>query len=72
MAKYSKDRDINKLANQLVDEGWTPIRRTSHWQLIPPWGGRPLTITNTPSDGRAFLNFKADIRRISHDKQNSE
>lgn len=68
MDKYSQNRDINRLARELVDEGWTAQRRKSHWQLVPPSGGKPLTVPNTPSDGRAILNFKADIKRSSHVK----
>lgn len=63
MATYSKDRDVNKIVQNLIAEGWTPQKKTKHWQICPPNGGKPLTVPNTPSDGRAMLNFKADIKR---------
>lgn len=63
MGKYSNSREIDTLVKQLVGEGWKPIKKKRHWQIVPPDGGKPCTIPTTPSDGRAYLNFRCDIKR---------
>ncbi|MDX1282962.1 hypothetical protein [Shewanella colwelliana] len=63
MKKYSKDKDINLLVHQLLKSGVWQIRRGRHPVLTAPSGKR-LTVPSTPSDRRAFLNFKLDVRRL--------
>jgi hypothetical protein len=63
MGKYSKDKDVDSLVNELLDKGWQPLKRKRHWQVVSPTGIK-LTIPVTPSDGRAFLNFRGDVRRV--------
>jgi hypothetical protein len=64
MGKYSSDKNIDSLVKELLTEGWSSSRKKRHWQLIPPTGGRIQTVPVTPSDGRAFMNFRGDIKRI--------
>ncbi|MCF2849445.1 hypothetical protein NH514_20170 [Pseudoalteromonas sp. ACER1] len=63
MKKYSSDKDINMLVRALLKKkGWS-IRQGKHPKLITP-SGLKLTVPSTPSDFRAFRNFKNDIRRL--------
>ena len=63
MAKYSASREIDTLVKELISNGWVPQKKKRHWQIVPPDGGKPCTIPKTPSDGRAYLNFKCDVKR---------
>jgi hypothetical protein len=63
MAKYSNDKNVNTLVHELLEKGWQPLKRKRHWQVVSPTGLK-LTIPVTPSDGRAFLNFRGDVRRL--------
>jgi hypothetical protein len=63
MGKFSTDKNIDSLVRELVDSGWTPIKKKRHWQITPPNSNQAQTIPLTPSDGRAFLNFRGDIKR---------
>lgn len=63
MRKYSKDKNINALVHQLLQRDEWDIRRGRHPVLTAPTGKR-LTVPSTPSDHRAFLNFKLDVRRL--------
>lgn len=64
MGKYSTDKNIDSLVKELLVDGWTPTRKKRHWQIISPTNGRVQTIPVTPSDNRAFMNFRSDIKRI--------
>ena len=63
MGKYSKDKDVDTLVRSLLDEGWQPVKRKRHWQVVSPTGTK-LTVPVTPSDGRAFMNFRGDVKRF--------
>lgn len=69
MGKYSKDKNIDSLVRELVSEGWGSIRGKGHWKLKSPasLGSKSQTVPLTPSDGRAFLNFRGDVRRIKNE-----
>ena len=70
MGKYSKDKNIDSLVRELISEGWSSTRKKGHWQIKPPTGNKIQTIPVTPSDGRAFMNFRGDIRRIKSGVKN--
>ena len=59
MKRYSASKEINTLVRQLVRDGW-----------LFQWGGQHpnraacLSVPSTPSDRRAVLNFRKDIRRV--------
>jgi hypothetical protein len=59
--RYSSDKNIEALVKQLVKTGWHYCRRSKHGQLRPPQGRPALTVPCTPSDRRAFANFKRDV-----------
>lgn len=66
MKKYSSDKDINKLVIVLLKNyGWKvkDKSRRKHSILISPLGHKQA-IPCTPSDHRAFVKFKCDIKRI--------
>lgn len=63
MRNYSKDRNIQALVSELVDVGWEYCSGGKHGKLIAP-NGRILTVPSTPSDRRAHLNFRGDVRRL--------
>lgn len=62
--KFSQCKEVHQLVKSLVKAGWEPIKKSRHWQVRSPKGD-VLTIPNTPSDGRALMNFKSDLRRVS-------
>jgi hypothetical protein len=62
--KYSSSKEINKCIVDLIKAGWHPIKKSKHWQIKSPTA-RVLMVPSTPSDRRAVLNFKSDLRRIS-------
>lgn len=72
MRRMSKDKDINKFVRSLVKLScWTAIRGTKHVALLSPLGKR-ITIPSTPSDRRAYINFKKDILRIISNEATSQ
>lgn len=60
--KYCKAKEINVLVTALVGEGWSFRRGGRHGRLKPPQGERTLTVPKSPSDHRAWLNFRRDVR----------
>ena len=63
MGKFSTDKNIDSLVRELLVEGWKSSKRKRHWQVVSP-KGKTQTIPLTPSDNRAFMNFRSDIKRI--------
>ncbi len=61
--KYSKDKDIASFVRTLIMSGWQYHMGGRHGKLISP-SGRKIPVPCTPSDHRAFLNFKRDIRKL--------
>lgn len=61
MRRMIKDKDTNKFVRSLMKLScWTAIRGTKHIALLSSLGKR-ITIPSTPSDRRAYINFKKDI-----------
>lgn len=59
----SARRDLKDMLRRAVEAGWTVTKtRGCHWLLRSPSGARVVT-GSTPSDGRALLNFRADLKR---------
>jgi len=61
--KYSKNKEISCFVGKLISDGWKYHTGGKHGKLISPKGFR-IPVPSTPSDYRAFQNFKRDIRRI--------
>jgi predicted RNA binding protein YcfA (HicA-like mRNA interferase family) len=62
MRRYSATKEINVMAHELVRDGWRPVRRKKHWQLVSP-DGFVQTVPGSSGDFRAVAKFKNDIRR---------
>ena len=71
MCKYSSDKELNKLIRRLVASGWIYIRRRKHGLLRSPDKCFQTTVPGTPSDYRAYVNFKQDISRIENQNQSN-
>lgn len=61
--KYSNSKEINHLVSDLVKTGWEYSRGKRHGKLKAPSKKYILTVPNSPSDYRAFLNFRRDVRQ---------
>lgn len=64
MKKYSSCKEINVLVNALVREGWEFCRGGKHGKLRRAKDARALVVPGSPSDHRAALNFRRDVRRF--------
>ena len=65
--RYSNDKTVSALVRTLVRSGWQYVNGKTHGKLVAP-NGRRLAVPGTPSDCRANLNFRRDIRRIAATK----
>lgn len=63
MKRYSSSKEINALVGQLIRNGWLFRRGGVHGKLSPPNGGC-VGVPSTPSDRRAYLNFRQNVRRV--------
>jgi len=64
MRRFSNNKDINKFIKSLIrGEKWSCLRGKKHPYLYSPKGKR-ITVPSTPSDYRAYQNFKKDIMRV--------
>lgn len=62
MVKYSNDKDINLLVINLIKQGFKVYRGGKHWFIVL-LNSKKITIPSTPSDKRAFYNFRSQIQR---------
>jgi predicted RNA binding protein YcfA (HicA-like mRNA interferase family) len=60
--RYSSSKEIEKEVQLRLREGWQYVRRRKHGRLVSPSGGF-VTVPCTPSDRRAFRNFRRDVER---------
>jgi hypothetical protein len=64
MRRFSNNKEINTLIRQLLkSKKWYCLAGKKHNSLISPKGKR-ITVPSTPSDFRAYMNFKKDLQRI--------
>lgn len=61
--KYSSSKELDLLIRRLIREGWAFRRGKKHGRLQPPSKNFVLFVPSTPSDFRAVLNFRSDLRR---------
>lgn len=66
MCKYSSDKELNKLVRKLVAKGWAYERRRKHGFLNSSDKQFKTSVPGSPSDRRAFINFKQDIYRLKN------
>jgi hypothetical protein len=60
--KRTYPKHVSALIDDLLAEGWS-IKRGKHYHIYSPYGRLRATLSVTSSDKRAFLNFKADVRK---------
>jgi len=65
IVRYSPDQFIDSLVCQLVKSGWLYNRGRKHGRLRPPSGCPSITVPCTPSDWRAFFNFRTEVRQAT-------
>ena len=64
MIVFSNQKDINKYVKRLLKHRpWVFVRRSSH-VILKHESGRTLPVPFSPSDRRAFLNFKQAVLAI--------
>lgn len=65
MAAAQRDGYFRRLVASCRQQGWRVERtRRLHWRFVPPRPDAQIVITaGTPSDRRALLNLRADLRR---------
>lgn len=66
MSNFSKDKDINAMCNQMVSSRcWQAIRHGKHFVLrhVSAGAAKSIIIAGTPSDSRAYANFRKDYCR---------
>lgn len=62
--KYCACKEIDQLVKGLIRQGWSYRRGGKHGRLSSPNGRATLSVPRTPSDHRAFLNFRRDVRQV--------
>jgi hypothetical protein len=55
--------DYKKILKEVKRAGWSVTPGKRHLEIRNPEGRRVATCASTPSDRRAVLNFRADLRR---------
>lgn len=63
MRRYSASKEINVFVRQLVRDGWSFQNGGRHGRLYAPANVAIVSVPCTPSDKRAFINFRQDVRR---------
>lgn len=64
MRRYSSSKEINVFVRQLVRDGWLFKNGGRHGRLYAPDRVAILSVPCTPSDTRAVVNFKQEVRRV--------
>lgn len=63
--KYSKNKEIHNLVRRLLKEFDFEVKsKNNHLKLWNDEKKVTIIVPQTPSDGRAVLNFFADVRRL--------
>ena len=66
MRKFSSCKEIGALVSMKVSQGWSFHIGKRHGKLVSPFGIK-LVVPCSPSDYRAFQNFKRDMRAIERE-----
>lgn len=57
-------REVARLIDRVCsDFGCTATRAKGHWKVTRPGMKTSVTVSHSPSDGRALRNIRADFRR---------
>lgn len=63
MKKYSNDKELNKFIRHLIKNGIASFKPGKKHDFLLLNQSQKVTIPGTPSDRKAYLNFKTDIHR---------
>ena len=63
----SLSKDIRKLVKAAERHGWRVVDRGQRWLCYSPDGETIVTVHKTPSDRRAILNARAELRKGGFD-----
>lgn len=63
--KYCSSKDINDHIKKLLKQGWSFKWGGKHGRLLTPNGKAAITVSSSPSDRCAFLNFKRDVKHLT-------
>ena len=66
--QYSANKDCNKLIREMVKQGWRYQVKGKHAQLCSPNGEQKIMTSLSPSDTRAYHNFKQNIAKCGYKK----
>lgn len=66
--KYCSSKDINSYIKKLLNQGWSFKCGGKHGRLLPPNRKIAITVSRSPSDRYAFLNFKRDVKHLTGHK----
>lgn len=61
--KWTSDKELNKILDELVTEGWAIERGKKHFKARHPHGGM-VTISISPSCHHAYKNIQKDVKRL--------
>lgn len=61
--RYSNDKEVAAIVRALINQGWQYMNGKKHGKIIAP-NGRKMAVPGTPSDWRASINFRRDVRRL--------
>jgi len=61
-AKYSSDKETNRVVSALIREGWH-VKTGKHPRVVAP-DGRFTLFSYSPSDGNASRNLEREVRKI--------
>lgn len=64
MKKYCANKDIQKLVLEMIGKSWSFKNKRKHGVLIAPTGQRVI-IPSSPSDFRAYINLRSNLRSLS-------
>ena len=62
--RCSNNKDISAIVRTLLNSGWRYMEGRKHGKIIAP-NGKKLPVPGTPTDWRASMNFKRDVRRMA-------
>lgn len=63
MKKYSANKDFHQLIKKLIKMGWLFNHRAKHNELWSPDKSQRIVISASPSDRRAYMKFKSNLRK---------
>lgn len=61
--RYTTNKDVNKVIQQLVKNDWEFRYGSKHGKLLCPDGIQQITVAMSPSDHRYSTTFRQAVRR---------